>query len=274
MISNLKRRLSKFVSKPPPSAGNKDETIAAYSFHPVILGYLNLLGLERGCAVDIAALDGVTGSTTYDLYKMGWGGLAVEYDAKGFSQLARNYVNFQEVNLAKCMVTPINVLALLETNGIPRNFDFLSLDIDGYDHEVLEQVLTGYRPKLICAEINEKIPPPIMFTVKWRPDYVWNADHFYGQSLSQLHHLAGQNGYSLVELHYNNAFLIPSELNIKPALRPEQAYREGYLEKPDRKLKFPWNHNMEEVLHMKPEDALAFIKTHFNQYEGKYTASL
>ena len=208
MISTIKRRLSKLVTKPSPPVGNNDETISTYSFHPVILAYLNLLGLESGCAVDIAAFDGVTGSTTYDLYKTGWRGLAVEYDAQAFSQLAKTYVNFPKVNLAKCMVTPANVVALLETNSIPKNFDFLSLDIDGYDHDVLEQALTQYRPRLICAEINEKIPPPIRFTVKWREDYGWNADHFYGQSISQLHHLAGKHGYSLVKLHYNNAFLI------------------------------------------------------------------
>jgi hypothetical protein len=64
------------------------------------------------------------------------------------------------------MVTPNNVVSLLLANDTPKEFAFLNLDLDGYDYFVLEQILTHYRPKLICKEINEKIPPPIKFSVK------------------------------------------------------------------------------------------------------------
>jgi hypothetical protein len=224
--------------------------------------------------VDIAASDGISMSNTYHLYKDGWDGLAVEFDARKFSLLATHYNPFSNVNLAKCMVTPQNVLLLLLANEVPKQFDFLNLDIDGYDFFVLEQILTQYRPKLICAEINEKIPPPIKFTVKWDPSYIWAEDHFYGQSISQLYVLATKHQYSLVELHYNNAFLIPSEYNPKLSLSPEEAYRIGYKEKPDRKKMFPWNNNMEDVLSMKPDEALTFIKTFFEKYKGMFDASI
>ena len=49
--------------------------------------------------------------------------------------------------------------------------------------------LSDYRPRLICSEINEKIPPPIKFTVKYSPNHYWQGDHFYGQSISQLYKL-------------------------------------------------------------------------------------
>ncbi len=77
-----------------------------------------------------------------------------------------------------------------------------------------------------------------------------------------------------MELHYNNAFLIPRELSRGPALSDEQAYRSGYLEKPDRRSKFPWDGDMEALLHMKPEEALAFLNTHFEKYKGLFDASL
>jgi hypothetical protein len=213
-------------------------------------------------------------SNTYALYKDGWGGLAVEFDSGKFSSLANSYVGFQRVKLAKCMVTPLNVVALLSANDTPKEFDFLNLDIDGYDYFVLEQILEKYRPKLICAEINEKIPPPVKFSVKWNPEYSWNVDHFYGQSISQLHMLATKHQYALVELHYNNAFLIPLEYSRKPALTPEEAYRSGYFAKPDRKKKFPWNDDMEEVLHMEPAAALSFINKYFRKYKGMFDAAI
>jgi hypothetical protein len=157
------------------------------------------------------------------------------------------------------MVTPLNVLDLLSAYEVPKDFEFLNLDIDGYDYFVLEQMLETYRPKLICAEINEKIPPPIKFTVRWNPSYSWAADHFYGQSISQLEALATRHRYAIIELHYNNVFLMPLEISLKPSLTAEKAYQFGYLNKLDRKIKFPWNDNIEELLHLKPTDALAYL---------------
>ena len=53
-----------------------------------------------------------------------------------------------------------------------------------------------------------------------------------------------------------------------------EAYRIGYKEKPDRKKMFPWNNNMEDVLSMKPDEALTFIKTFFEKYKGMFDASI
>jgi len=240
----------------------------------IINGYLSTLSLERGHCVDIAASDGINMSNCYPLYKNGWHGLGVECDARKFSSLASNYVNFPYVNLAKCMVTPQNIVSLLAANEIPERFEFLNLDIDGYDYFVLERILGTFRPMLICTEINEKIPPPIKFTVRWTPAYVWAEDHFYGQSISQLHMLATKHRYALVELHYNSAFLIPLEYSPKSSLTPEEAYQSGYLGKQDRKKRFPWNDNMEVLHQLTPDDALGFINKFFGKYEGLFDASI
>jgi hypothetical protein len=148
------------------------------------------------------------------------------------------------------------------------------LDIDGYDYFVLERIMEAYRPSLICAEINEKIPPPIKFTVKWDPAYRWATDHFYGQSISQLAMLCTRHDYTLARLDFNNAFLMPREICPAPALSPEEAYQEGYVQRPDRKEKAPWNADMEELLTMPPEQAILFIRRYFAKYEGKYLCEL
>jgi hypothetical protein len=54
-----------------------------------------------------------------------------------------------------------------------------------------------------------------------------------------------------------------TELCYKKSLAPEEAYRIGYKEKVDRKEKFPWNANIEDALHMQPEESLAFISSFF-----------
>ena len=169
----------------------------------------------------------------------------------------------------------INYEYLLKSHQVPKKFGFLSLDIDGYDYFVLDKIMSSYRPSLICTEINERIPPPIKFTVRWDPDYVWPQNHFYGQSISQLYTLCLKYDYALVKYHYVNAFLIPRELNAKwKCLTPEEAYKEGYLEKEDRKIRYWYNADMEEIFDLSPEEAIKFIKKYYNKYAGKYLCSL
>lgn len=222
--------------------------------------------------VDIAAADGVGMSNTYSRFLRGTPGLAVEYDEQLFAKLSTTYRRFRNVRLLRQMITPENVVATLEINRVPHNCSLLNLDIDGYDHFVLDAILgSAYRPTLICAEINEKIPPPLKFTVIYDPNYRWNVDHFFGQSISQLYELCVKYRYDLIDLHYNNAFLIPQELNTLPSLTPEQAYDRGYKNKHDRVSKFRYNHDMDAALTMSPEDAKRFIDEAFSKYKGQYT---
>lgn len=240
----------------------------------IILGYLDKLDkLNRYC-VDIGASDGASQSNTVALYLSGWRGLSVEYNGENFAKLALNYKNFPNVNLSKNKVTPINVVNILKSNNVPKEFGLLNLDIDSYDYFVLEKILSSYRPSLLCVEINEMIPPPIKFTVNWDPNFKWIGGHFFGQSLSQLHTLTSKVNYELVELHYNNAFFIPKEINFTKSLTPEEAYQKGYLNKPDRKEKHPYSRDVEEVLNLSPDEALKFINRYFQKYKGKFTLSL
>lgn len=110
--------------------------------------------------------------------------------------------------------------------------------------------------------------------MKYNPNYVWDTSHFYGQSISQLYELTSRNGYELVGLHYNNAFLIPKEINFSRSLAPKEAYEKGYRGQLDRKEKFPWNSDMEDLLHLPPVEAMEFVNKYFEKYNGKYTLSL
>ncbi len=224
--------------------------------------------------VDIAAGDGVTMSNTYALFRAGTPGLAVELDDRRFRALSRHYRSLPQVRLLHQKVTPENVLSILGEARVPRDFSLLNLDIDGYDYFVLAKILCDYRPALICTEINEAIPPPLKFTVRYDPEFAWATDRFFGMSIAQLHGLAQQTGYDLVELHYNNAFLIRSEINPFPALSAEQAYDAGYRLKPDRKQKFPGTVYFEPVLQMDPPAAKVFIEEAFYGYVDAYDLSL
>lgn len=240
----------------------------------IIYRYFKELNIKHKFCVDIGAGDGIVRSNTFFLFKDGWSGLAVEYDGNEFQELAYVCRKFHKVNLAKCKVTPENINFLLKNNHAPKEFGFLTLDIDGYDYFILEQILNSFRPSLLCIEINEKIPPPLKFTVKYDPDYVCSGDHFYGQSISQLHFLCSKHDYGIIELEYNNVFLIPKEISQYSFLSPEEAYKKGYLNRPDRKKKFPQNAELEELLGLSPYEALNFLNNFFSKYQGKFILTL
>ncbi|MBI2798437.1 hypothetical protein HYX70_04055 [Candidatus Saccharibacteria bacterium] len=208
--------------------------------------------------VDIGASNGLEMSNSYSFYKSGWSGLAVECDPAKFHILAQSLKDY-DVSLAKTFVTPLNVLPLLKSFKVPKKFGVLSLDIDGYDYFVLSKTLEEFRPQLIIAEINEKIPPTLDFSVKYSEDYFWAGDHFYGQSISMLHKLAKNNRYKLAEVYYNNAIYVTSESQAK-GLDPREAYMKGYLKKADRKEKFPWNNEFDPVYDLPPKEQHKFFK--------------
>jgi hypothetical protein len=219
--------------------------------------------------VDIGAGDGRTGSNTLALFKSGWTGVGVEWDGRKMRKLARVYEQLPGASACRLRVTPENVVPLLEAYGIESSFGLLSVDIDSYDYWVLDAVLESYRPRVVVTEINEKIPPPIRFRVKYDPDFR-SREHFYGYSISCLEELCARRGYALIDLEYNNAFLAPKELAGGRALTVEAAYRRGYLERPDRREKFHRNENMEALHAVRPEEGVRFIRQFFSTLAGKY----
>lgn len=236
----------------------------------IIHKYINRLQTGNNYCVDIAASDGVNSSNTYSLFKNGWNGIAVEVDPTKFAMLAIAYRRFSNANLIRAKIFPDNVSAVLRSCMCPKDFSLLNLDIDGYDFFVLEKLLNDFRPSVICVEINENIPPPIQFTVKYDVNHVWGGDHFHGQSISKCYELCKEYGYEIVELHYNNLFIVPHELNQFESLSPEEAYDIGYRNKADRKAKFPWNADMEDLLSLARDDAMTYLRAKFKNYEGKY----
>jgi hypothetical protein len=80
---------------------------------------------------------------------------------------------------------------LLSNYAIPKNFDFLSIDIDGNDFHVWNAV-QKYRPKVVCIEFNPTVPTEVDFVQKQHPGTS------QGCSLKALYRLAAEKGYEAV----------------------------------------------------------------------------
>ena len=226
--------------------------------------------------VDIGASDGIEMSNTLFLAQRGWNGLCVEYNSSKYASLVNNYKQFTKIKFSNEKVTPFSVCEILRKTDNPKKFDVLNLDIDGYDYFVLEALLKGeYRPTLICAEINEKIPPPIKFTVLYDDAYSWTDAPFFGQSIEQVQMLCTTYDYSILNVEYNNVFLIDNKVDHKlSTMSSKEAWTQGYFNKPDRTTRFSFNNGFEPIYSMTPEDAINFINRAYGRHVGRYSISL
>lgn len=248
------------------SNGREDQILAQY--------IAELLPHDHGrTAVDIGAGDGMRWSNTYALFLNGWQGLGIEFDNRKFVKLARAYKFFPAVYACRNRATPDNIVPLLEAYEIEENFSVLSLDIDGNDYWVLRAILSEFRPQLIVTEINEKIPLPVRFVVKYNPVFQLRH-HFFGYSIAMLADLCEEFGYVILDLEYNNAFLAPKELAAERALDAPAAYARGYLDRPDRKEKFKLNFDMESIYSLSAAEAIEFLKKFYSKFAGEFYLGL
>merc|ERR1719453_352695 len=105
-----------------------------------------------------------------------------------------------KISKVQAMITPANVVGLIQKANAPKGMDYFKNDIDGYDCAVHLAVLdAGYRPKVIQVEVNPDIPYPINFGVLYSESYKPNlgAAGFYGCSLSLTSAVIKPFGYVL-----------------------------------------------------------------------------
>ncbi len=219
--------------------------------------------------VDIGAGNGVRWSNSYALLLAGWKTLGVEADSHKYSLLARVYGKFPRAHASNSRVDPDNVGSLLKDFGIENDFGVLCLDIDGNDYWVLDAILARFRPGLVVTEINENIPPPLRFVVKFDPEFQLRY-HFYGYSIAALEDLCRRHDYGILQLEYNNAFLAPREIGASRFRDAETAYRTGYLDRLDRKERFSSNLDMEILHSLSPDDGMRFLQEFYAEDAGNY----
>ena len=219
--------------------------------------------------VDVGAGNGVRWSNSYALLLAGWKALGIEADWQKYYLLSRAYRKFPAAQAVHTRVDPDNVASLLRGFHIEKNFGVLCLDIDGNDYWVLDAILGNFRPGLVVTEINENIPPPLRFVVKFDPDFQLRY-HFYGYSISALEDLCEKHGYGILGLEYNNAFLAPREIGAPRFRGAESAYRAGYLERKDRKERFASNLDMEVLHSSSSEEGIRFLHEFYANDAGNY----
>ena len=228
--------------------------------------------------VDIGAGFGGNPSNTEHLaINETWKGLSIEMDNEKYRTLCEKQPRTEpEHTKLNIKITPDNVIDTFEKWNVPNHIDFLSIDIDGFDYYVLAKILENYSVGVIEAEINEKIPHPVKFTVQYDDDYAWQGNHFYGMSIAKLEELMKTAGYTIVELLQINAFCVKDDIlgkNTSFKYRTvEEIYNEGYKDN-----QIDYNYNVRSWLDESPNQAISSIKDYHKSLgvsEDKYQIGL
>lgn len=166
---------------------------------------LATLGARDRWCVEFGAWDGVHLSNTRHLIdSQGYRAVLIEGDAARHADLARRAARDPGTTAIHAFVGwdgPNRLDALLARTALPRDFDLLSIDIDGNDYHVWS-ALADYAPKVVCIEFNPTIPVGIDFSQAADPAVQ------QGASLAALIRLGRAKGYELVAATFCNGLFV------------------------------------------------------------------
>jgi hypothetical protein len=174
----------------------------------IIEAILNLLPEHNKWCVEFGAWDGRHLSNTRNLIEArGYSAVLIESDAGKFAELRNNYLHRNNVITLNRFIgfdERDNLDHVLSDTPVPKDFDLLSIDIDGNDYHVWKAMAT-YKPKVVCIEFNPTIPTEVRFI---QPA---NSSVNQGTSLLSMVELGKEKEYELVSVLPFNAFFVRSE---------------------------------------------------------------
>jgi hypothetical protein len=162
---------------------------------------------NRWC-VEFGAWDGEYLSNTANLIQNhGFSAVLIEAHPERFEVLKKRFGGNSAIHLFNEFVqpdSPSNLDSILSRTPIPKDFDLLSVDIDGNDYHIWKAV--GYEPRVVIIEFNPTIPDEV--------DFVQDKDPSVQQGASALAicRLGKEKGYEPVSLTVNNVILVKREL--------------------------------------------------------------
>lgn len=170
----------------------------------IIHHILERLPSDNTWCVEFGASDGFKGSNTWNLiHKQGWNAVLIEPNPKRYDTLVIN-----SGHVAQCLCENVRCPGLddarsldmiLTDSGVPIDFALVSIDIDGYDYHVFDQLVV-HSPRIVIIEHNKTMSI----------DYVAQGPN-EGSSLIALVRLAKTKGYELVAANDLNGFFVRRE---------------------------------------------------------------
>ncbi len=180
----------------------------------IIAEIFRRIGETNRVFFEIGVQTGLECNTLWLLHQQ-WQGVWVDADETAIQEIGRTHMDWlgERLKVIQSIVSAENVEGLLRSAGVPKDLDFLSIDVDGNDYWIWKAITT-FLPHLVCIECNATWAPPASITVKYDPNMEWSRTSHFGASLGALTGLGKAKGYALVGcgLSGANAFFVRQDL--------------------------------------------------------------
>lgn len=197
--------------------------------------------------IEIGTQDYWESNTRFLLKSKGWKGYIIECNQKDVNNIKKQRIYWQQnIKTINEFVDKDNINSLLKENIKEKDIGLLSLDIDGNDYWVLQQ-LNEISPQIIVCEFNSLFGDIHQITVPYEKNFDRNKNHYsnlyFGASIHAFINLLKKKNFSFVGTCSTgvNAFFIKNELmhhikekiqnfSIFPSLAREGLDPEGNLD--------------------------------------------
>ena len=149
-----------------------------------------ILEIKKGFFLEIGCGNGTENNTHY-LILNDWKGIWIDADKKNIKYINDNITKSPNLTVIESYVTPENIKNIPHLNNI-KSVDFLSLDIDSNDSQVLDSLLKSIDTKFICVEYNSKLGSSGIYKNKAE---AWCKDDYQGASFKALEIICNKYGY-------------------------------------------------------------------------------
>ena len=157
-------------------------------------------------------------NTRFLLSNNNWNGFLIEADKAAVKDIKSQRIFWKHnLRVENEFITKDNINAIVKKINVPKKLGLLSLDIDGVDYWILNN-LSFLKPSIVVCEYNSLFGQKKSVTVPYKKNFIRSEEHysnlFYGASIKAFIDMMKKKNYFFIGTNSagNNAFFIEKKL--------------------------------------------------------------
>ncbi|AWI25072.1 hypothetical protein [Flavobacterium pallidum] len=200
----------------------------------IIQYIINKIEIPNKIFVEFGVETYTESNTRFLLFNDNWSGLVIDGSEKNVDFIKKDLVYWKyDLVAVNSFITKENINKLIGNYTSVKDIGLLSVDIDGNDYWVWEQI-DCINPRIVVCEYNSAFGSKKKVTVPYKQDFVRSKEHYselyFGASLAAFCDLADKKGYDFIGTTRAgvNAYFVRKDLSA-PFLKynPETGFNES-----------------------------------------------
>ena len=215
LLGKIKSDFNKINAKNFASINDFEFSVFSQFGEDGIIQYLvDIIGIRNKTFVEFGVENYRESNTRFLLMNNNWSGLVLDGSENNITQIKQSEIYWKyDLRAKSAFITRENINEILTNESISGEIGLLSIDIDGNDYWVWEEI-SVIQPEILVIEYNSLFGSKRHITVPYQKDFLRSSYHYsnlvFGASLPSLISLSEKKGYAFVgcNLMGNNAFFV------------------------------------------------------------------